>query len=298
MPFNTLSLNVMLSGPGDVTPHLTLIESVLHEWTRERAKMSGITLIPRHWSTSTVSSFSLGQGGQAEINQQLVDEADIVFAVFHTKLGTATSSSVSGTAEEIDKAIEAGHRVHVLFSRAPIPHDHDPKQFAALAAFKKALGDRGLYREFSTDDELRGLVRSSLEDDVPHFEPPVPDLVSSSDKTSARLDGRYDYREVAETDSKGRVRTKKKGQRIAVRNSGEGVASDVVVDVEPVGRGSLPIMLNNRGGEPATFETIAPNTEVSIPIALTMGSAQELKISFSWTEDGVTKTFSHIISLY
>lgn len=295
MPFNTLSLNVMLSGPGDVLPHLHVIESVVNDWTRERAQMSGISLIARHWSNSTVSSFSLGQGGQAEINQQLVDEADIVFAVFHSKLGTATATAASGTAEEIDKAIESGHRVHVFFSRQPIPHDHDADQFAALKEFKAALGDRGLYREFATDDELRGLVRAHLEADIPHFEMPVPESVPTT--AGAQLDGRYDYREVTETDSKGRLKTRKKGERIVIRNSGDATASNVTVELEPIGDGSAPYILTADRAS-IVFEAIAPNTEVSIPIAMTFGTAQSFKVSFSWDEKGEPHEFSHTMTMH
>ena len=46
----------------------------------------------------------LGSGrGQGVINEQLVDDADIVLALFDSRLGQATAAAVSGTAEEITR---------------------------------------------------------------------------------------------------------------------------------------------------------------------------------------------------
>ncbi|WP_222697814.1 hypothetical protein [Rhodococcoides corynebacterioides] len=63
MPFTVAALNVMLSGPGDVKPYLDIVEGVVNDWNRERSKYSSAVLIPRHWSTDSVSSFSLGPIG-------------------------------------------------------------------------------------------------------------------------------------------------------------------------------------------------------------------------------------------
>ena len=54
---------------------------------------------------------------QSILNRQLVDEADIVVGLFHSRLGQPTSRGASGTAEEIDRSVERGVKVHVFSPR-------------------------------------------------------------------------------------------------------------------------------------------------------------------------------------
>lgn len=49
-----------------------------------------------------------GSTGQGQINEQLVDAADIVLAVFDARLGSPTAVAISGTAEEIFRAHDRG----------------------------------------------------------------------------------------------------------------------------------------------------------------------------------------------
>lgn len=295
MAFTSLAVNVMLSGPGDVRPHLDLIEKVIYDWNRERAIHSSVVLLPRHWSTDTVSSFSLGLDGQAEINRQLVDQADIVFAVFHAKLGTPTPRAVSGTAEEVEKAIEDGLPVHVFFSEAPVPHDHDPDQYAALRRFRESLGPRGLYRAFTTEDDLRGFVRQSLEADVAVINADPAETPVTGKQSGAQLTARYDFREVTETDAKGRTRTRKKGERIVVRNDGDRTAYNVTVKLEPVGQGDAPF-LHTEDRDLPYFEAIAPGTEVGIITGLHMGVALTQRVILRWEEEHEPREYSHTLT--
>jgi hypothetical protein len=53
---------------------------------------------------------------------------------------------VSGTAEEIDRAIELGKFVHVWFSNEDLPRNADLDQVARLRQFREDLGKRGLLR--------------------------------------------------------------------------------------------------------------------------------------------------------
>jgi hypothetical protein len=63
----------------------------------------------------------VGNRPQAIINAQAVDRADIVVAFFDSRLGTSTGVDVSGTAEEINRAVDMGKPVHVYFSDEPLP---------------------------------------------------------------------------------------------------------------------------------------------------------------------------------
>jgi hypothetical protein len=104
--------------------------------------------------------------GQGVITKQLVDDADIVIALFDSRLGQATADAVSGTAEEIQHAIDAGKHVHVWFSNEPFGRDADLEQLAALKEFRASLEKQGLLQEYDSPADLAYKVRAAIEDDV------------------------------------------------------------------------------------------------------------------------------------
>ncbi len=55
-------------------------------------------MLPISWGQHAAAVF--GRPPQEIINEQLVDECDGCIAIFHMRLGTATESAESGTAEE------------------------------------------------------------------------------------------------------------------------------------------------------------------------------------------------------
>lgn len=78
------------------------------------------------------------------INHQLADDADIIVGVFSQTLGSATPRAVSGTAEELERARDAGKPVHVYFSAMPLDRDHDRDQLAARDDFITRWQARGI----------------------------------------------------------------------------------------------------------------------------------------------------------
>ena len=96
MAFDAHVLKVLVASPGDTTQERDAIERALHGWNGDRAEREGIILLPRRWETNAVPR--LGGSAQTVINE-LVDSADIVLAVFDSRLGMATAEAVSGPAE-------------------------------------------------------------------------------------------------------------------------------------------------------------------------------------------------------
>jgi hypothetical protein len=129
MPFDAHVLKVLIASPSDTGSERDAAERALHGWNADRAEREQVILLPRRWENAVPR---LGGSGQGVINQQMVDDADIVLAVFDARLGQATPAAVSGTAEEIQRAHEAGVPVHVWFSDEPIPRDADLEQVRAL----------------------------------------------------------------------------------------------------------------------------------------------------------------------
>lgn len=112
-------LKVLIATPGDTGDEVAAVKESLHDWNSARAENAQVILLPRHWKSDAVPRLGAGSG-QGVINKQLVDSADIVIAVFDSRLGHPTADAVSGTAEEIQCAIDAAKHVHIWFSNEPI----------------------------------------------------------------------------------------------------------------------------------------------------------------------------------
>lgn len=162
-------LEVLVASPGDVRAQRTVVQTEVEGWNRGAlARRLGVRLEARLWELDSVPE--LGNGDAQEVlNRQLLDHADIVIALFHARLGTPTQRAESGTAEELQGAIERRLPVHVFVSKADISRNHDPVQLQALNEFLDKLGRTGgLIGEFESDDELALKVRRALEADVDH----------------------------------------------------------------------------------------------------------------------------------
>lgn len=70
-----------------------------------------------------IGSASYGRSPPEAYKHSGIDDADVVFALFDSRLGTPTPDAISGTAEKINRAVELGKPVHVYFSTAPLPRD-------------------------------------------------------------------------------------------------------------------------------------------------------------------------------
>lgn len=165
VPQQVTAFLVMTSGPGDVRDAMVEIRDSLTVWSTTYMKGRGAVLIPLYWKCDSVPQ--LGASGQEIINRQLLARADILFAAFRHKIGTATTEDISGTAEEIRKAHESGKPVHVYFDRTPMPDLGDSKareQFDKVREFKRQLD--GLYDEYEDIRELTAKVWRAIEADL------------------------------------------------------------------------------------------------------------------------------------
>lgn len=163
--FDAVVLRVMISSPGDTVEEVAAVKEALHDWNASRTESAHVILLPRHWKSDAVPRMS-PSGAQGIINKHLVDSADIVVALFDTRLGQATPNAVSGTAEEIHRATEAGKIVHVWFSAEDIQRGADLDQLARLQDYRKTLGGQALLGEYASPSDLAHQVRNAIEHDV------------------------------------------------------------------------------------------------------------------------------------
>ena len=165
MAFDARVLDVLIASPGDVQEARDAVEQVCYSWNGSRSSAERVTLRPRRWEADSVPLIT-GNDPQSVLNRQLVDSADIVVVIFHTRLGTPTRRAAAGTVEELTTIAESGKPVHVYFSTQKIPHDVDVDQLRAVRAFKRRLTRLGLVAEFRSLSDLKAQVTRSLEYDV------------------------------------------------------------------------------------------------------------------------------------
>jgi len=162
-------LTVLVASPVDVPAARAVVRGEIEGWNHSAsARALDVELRAKLWELDSVPELGAGDAQQV-LNRQLLDSADILIAVFHARLGTATARAVSGTAEEIEEAIARKLQVHVFVDLGDIPRDHDPQQLAELKDFVASLRERGLIGDFRSHDELAHKVRQALDADVNQF---------------------------------------------------------------------------------------------------------------------------------
>jgi hypothetical protein len=178
MPIPVRVVYVLIASPGDLQEERDVVERAVHDWNQRRTEQSGLVLLPLRWETGSVAISGQGDA-QSVINAQLVAKADIVFALFYSKLGSATARAISGTAEEIERSVESGKPVHIYFSTQNLPHSVDDRQLRALRSFRERVRRHGLVGEFGSHSDLSTIVQSAIEYDIRKLRAP-DDLSNSS----------------------------------------------------------------------------------------------------------------------
>lgn len=161
MTFVATVVRILIASPSDLRDERDRVERMIHRWNALHAAHMGVVLMPMRWETN--ASAEMGGSAQDLINRQIVDDSDILIGMFWTRLGTPTATSVSGTAEELQRFLDAGKPAALFKSRKPADLDTvDHDQFAALKAFLDAQRGNGLVLGFQTPEELAALVEQSV----------------------------------------------------------------------------------------------------------------------------------------
>jgi hypothetical protein len=147
-------LKVMIASPGDIGEERNIVTDEIYRWNDANASARQLVLLPVKWETH--STPEMGQHPQAIINRQLLNEADIVIALFGTRIGTPTEEYISGTVEEIKKHVAAGKTAKIYFSDVPVaPSAFDDAQYASVKKFREECQSDGLYATFNSIDQFR-----------------------------------------------------------------------------------------------------------------------------------------------
>ena len=164
MSFGATTLRVMIASPSDTGSARDAVERALHDWNTTHAESRGVILLPWRYESSAVPE--AGDEPQAVLNSQGLDRADVVFALFGSRIGSPTATKISGTVEEVERADSNGKPVHIYFSTAPHPADVDIDQLGKLRDFKAAVGATSLYGEYHNATDLTVQVWKAIEYDI------------------------------------------------------------------------------------------------------------------------------------
>lgn len=150
---------ILLSAPSDMNTYIKNIKNALGCFNGDFADKYGIYFVQKNWKESTYPSF--GEEAQTTINKQIVDNCDMIVALFGTRLGTPTKDHESGTIEEIIKIHNAGGNVLTYFftGKAQVTNI-DTEQLNKLRDFKATYS--GLYKEFISGKDLENKLLISL----------------------------------------------------------------------------------------------------------------------------------------
>ena len=169
MVFQATMVKVMIASPGDVATERRTAREIIHEWNAVHAEDRRTVLLPVTWETNAAPA--MGDRAQEIINKQLVRGADLLIAVFWTRLGTPTGVAKSGTIEEIEEHLQSGKPAMLYFSSTPVrPDSVDEVQYRALREFKASVLQRGLVEEYESVSEFREkLSRQLSQTIIQHF---------------------------------------------------------------------------------------------------------------------------------
>ena len=118
MPKNTRTYDLLISCPADVKDFVEILEKEIEHFNNYFGRFNDIIVRTRYWYKDAFSE--IGKAPQETLNKQIVDNSDMILAVFWTRFGTPTENYGSGTEEEIERMISDKKQVFLYFLDKPI----------------------------------------------------------------------------------------------------------------------------------------------------------------------------------
>lgn len=295
MTFQASVVRVFIASPSDTAKARRLLREAMDEWNSLHAEDTAVILLPVLWERDATPQ--MGDRPQGIINRDLVDAADVLLGIFWTRLGSPTSEAASGTVEEIERFIEAGKPVLIYFSDEPVrPDSVESEQYERLKDFRASLHDRGLYDTFSSPAELERKAGRALTKTVRTrfrsvmLTPEALDgagLASPSGPRASLLAHTTREREIRGYSKSGRPQYTTR-ERLLIENQGTAAAEDFTFRFETDADSDAPPP--STWGNEDVVSKLPPGGSLEYPIALSMATAPQFDIVFSWTEDGTAYT--------
>ncbi|WP_082181253.1 hypothetical protein [Actinomyces timonensis] len=294
MTYVATVVQLLLSSPSDLPPqHRDLINSTIRVWNTNYSRRFGVLFSPTDWQEGTSPAY--GREPQAIINEQLVASSDLGLVVFTSRLGTPTKTRQSGTVEEIELLHSQGKRVAILRNMTPsVPprSKEETQQMEALNRYLHSIQDRSFYREYATNEDLMSIINNTLNNVALDYEPPseraVPDSRTSEDDPSLGVWPSVEVERYSETDSKGRIKDKRRVYLVLTNRTGQPV-TDVSYrytdNRESDSSGAFDFAFKSDN----LISRMAPDAVLRYPILQALGSPNQADCIVTWTDTNGTR---------
>lgn len=162
MAYDCRLYQVLIASPSDVEEEREIAVRVIQDWNNLHSFSRKVALLPLRWETHTTPEY--GRRPQEVINRQIVDQCDLLVAVFWTRIGSPTGEAESGTLEEIERVAAAGKPVMLYFSKVgQDPDIVDLDQLKRLREFKEKTYPNSLTESYRSSLDFRDKFSRQLE---------------------------------------------------------------------------------------------------------------------------------------
>lgn len=293
MAILTLAVHMLISAPGDIPKEdIRRVMQSISQWNYTIGRHfnpHAVTVLPVSWTDHAYSV--IGVRPQQGINSQLVDECDLALAMFANRLGTPTGQADSGTAEEIQRIRDAGRHVSVV-RNISLPLETGPvatEEKLRLERYLESMKSIGLIFEYRQEADLAGQINAILSSQALSFAREAQQAARSEAGGGAAEGspenealGVWPRMEVVEevgSDSKGRLRTKKRWYLVLSNKTGA-VARDVSFAFDDDGKETAFALRVHAG----PVEIMPPEAEQRFAVLAAAGSRPQALCTVSWTD--------------
>lgn len=159
--FNATIFEIFIASPSDVKVERESISNVIFKWNSINGKPRKILLKSLTWEDDVYPD--VGNEPQKIINEQILNDADILVAIFSTRIGSPTKDHESGSVEEIKEHYKSGKPLMIFFSTQDIPREQiDFQQIQKLTEFKKWCQENSVYYEYDNSSKFSNLLLDKL----------------------------------------------------------------------------------------------------------------------------------------
>ena len=159
--FTAQVYRIMIGCPGDIQEEVRIAIDVINHWTTIHAEQRRIVLLPVNWSSNSYPEH--GAHPQKILNEQLSSRSDMLIAIFGSKLGTPTDTSMSGTIEEIEEHIKEGKPVMLFFRKFNDTTSITADDISRLESFKLSIKNKCLFKEYISQNEFEKTFSDAIE---------------------------------------------------------------------------------------------------------------------------------------
>lgn len=153
--------NIFIASPSDVKRERELAIEIINKWNRNHSAATNICLLPLLWENNLAPNLAIP--GQKQINEELLEKADLLIAFFWTRIGTKYQNFKSATVAEIEFHVQKKKPTIVLFSTIEVGTASPLHQLDLVQELKIDYYNRGLVQEYFSHEDFKEKLYSYVE---------------------------------------------------------------------------------------------------------------------------------------